>query len=45
MLSEKTPFLVIAVLSLVGAIPGLFLPETADLKMPASLEDMEDFGK
>merc|ERR1711874_575293 len=44
-LSEKTPFLVIAVLSLVGAIPGLFLPETADLKMPASLEDMEDFGK
>ena len=36
--SEKAPFLITGLLSLLGAVPGLFLPETADLKMPDTLE-------
>jgi len=44
-LSDKAPFLIIAFLSFIGAIPGIFLPETADLKMPDSLEDIETFGQ
>ena len=30
---------------MLGAIPGLLLPETADLKMPDSLEDIKEFGR
>ena len=45
MLSEKAPFLIVAFLGVIGAIPGLLLPETADLKLPDSLEDMKEFGK
>ena len=44
-ISEKAPFLLIALLCVVGATPALFLPETADLKMPDSLEDMKEFGR
>ena len=44
-ISEKAPFLLIAGLCVVGATPALFLPETADLKMPDSLEDMKEFGR
>merc|ERR1719510_949721 len=44
-ISEKAPFLIIAFLCVVGAVPGLFLPETADLKMPDSLEDIKEFGR
>ena len=42
-ISEKAPFLIIGFLCLLGAIPGLFLPETADLKMPETLEDIKKF--
>ena len=44
-ISEKAPFLIIGFLCLLGAIPGLFLPETADLKMPETLEDIKKFGR
>ena len=37
--------MIIAFLSIIGAIPGLYLPETADRKMPETLEDMKDFGR
>lgn len=44
-LSDKAPFLLIAALCVLGALPSLFLPETADVKMPDSLEDMTEFGR
>ena len=44
-LSEKAPFLIIALLCVLGSVPSLFLPETADVKMPDSLEDINEFGK
>ena len=44
-ISEKAPFLIISFLCMLGAIPGLLLPETADLKMPDSLEDIKEFGR
>merc|ERR1719310_2663491 len=44
-LSDKAPFLIIAFLSFIGAIPGLYLPETADRKMPETLEDVKEFGR
>ena len=44
-LSEKAPFLIIAVLCVLGAVPGLYLPETSDLKMPDSLEDIQEVGR
>jgi len=43
--SEKAPFLIVAILSLFGAFPGLFLPETADVHLPDSLEEIEEFGR
>jgi len=44
-LSEKAPFLIISVASVLGSIPGLFLPETADVNLPDSLKEIEEFGK
>jgi len=44
-LSEKAPFLIIAFITVVGAFPGLYLPETADINLPDSLEEIEEFGK
>jgi len=44
-LSEKAPYLIIACLSILGSLPGLFLPETAGVKMPDTLEDIKQFGK
>ena len=44
-ISEKAPYLIIALLCVIGAVPGLFLPETADLKMPDTLEDIREFGR
>ena len=44
-LSEKAPFLIVSILSVLGAFPGLFLPETADVNLPDSLEEIEDFGR
>ena len=45
MISEKAPFLIVAFLGIIGAVPGLLLPETADLKLPETLEDMKELGK
>ena len=44
-LSEKAPFLIIGIIAILGSCPGLFLPETADVNLPDSLEEIEDFGK
>ena len=44
-LSEKAPFLIIGIIAILGSCPGLFLPETADVNLPDSLEEMKDFGK
>ena len=41
--SEKAPFLITGLLSLLGAVPGLFLPETAGLELPATLADAATF--
>ena len=45
MWSESAPFLITAVIAFLGAVPCLFLPETADIKMPDTLEDMAEFGR
>ena len=44
-LSEKVPFIIMGVIGIFSAIPGLFLPETADVNFPETLEDAESFGK
>ena len=44
-LSEKAPFLIIGGMALLGSIPGLFLPETAGINLPDSLDEVEDFGR
>lgn len=43
--SEKAPFIILGIIGIFSAIPGLFLPETADVKFPETLEDAEIFGK
>ena len=43
-LSPAAPCLLLAAVSLVGAVPGLFLPETAGLELPATLADAATFG-
>jgi len=44
-LSDKAPFIIIAIITVIGAFPGLFLPETAGINLPDSLEEIEEFGK
>ena len=44
-LSDKAPFLIISFLCILGAVPGLYLPETAEIKMPETLEDIEELGR
>ena len=34
-----------AVVAILGSLPAVFLPETADQELPGSLEDMKSFGK
>ena len=34
-----------AIVALLGSVPGVFLPETADLELPETLEDINNFGK
>ena len=43
--SEIAPFIIIGSIALVGSIPGLFLPETAGVDLPDSLDDVEEFGR
>ena len=43
-LSPAAPCLLLAVVSLLGAVPGLFLPETAGLELPATLAAATTFG-
>ena len=44
-LSAKAPFILLGVIGIISAIPGLFLPETADVNFPETIEDAEIFGK
>ena len=44
-LSDKAPYLIICLLCVLGAVPGLFLPETAEIKMPDTLEDIGELGR
>ena len=44
-LSEKAPFLIIGCLTVFGVFPRLFLPETADVNLPDTIEGIEDFGR
>ena len=44
-LSDKAPFLIICLLCILGAVPGLYLPETAQIKMPDTLEDIKELGR
>jgi len=44
-LSEKAPFIIMGIIGVLSSIPGLFLPETAEVKFPETLEDAEVFGK
>ena len=44
-LSETNGFLIMAVVAILGSLPAVFLPETADQELPETLEDMKSFGK
>ena len=44
-LSEEAPFLITSILCVLGSVPGLILPETAELKMPDTLEDVKMLGR
>ena len=44
-LSETAPFLITSLLCVLGSVPALLLPETAELKMPDSLEDIKLLGR
>jgi len=44
-LSEKAPFILIALVCLLASIPGLYLPETAGVNLPDTLQEIETFGK
>jgi len=44
-ISEKAPFLLIGTISILGSCPGLFLPETANVNLPDSAQQIQDFGK
>ncbi|XP_071442498.1 organic cation transporter protein-like [Hetaerina americana] len=39
------PLLVLGILSFIGGVLALFLPETLDQELPTTLQDGEDFGK
>merc|ERR1719491_457385 len=42
-LSEKAPWLIIALIAFIAVVPGLFLPETAGVTLPDTLESMKTF--
>lgn len=42
---ESLPFVILALGSLLGAMTALFLPETAGVDLPDTIEEAEDFGK
>ena len=44
-LSEEAPFLITSILCVLGSVPGLILPETAELKMLDTLEDVKMLGR
>ena len=41
----EAPFLIIGLLSLLGAAAAVNLPETTDERLPDTLEEAEDFGR
>ena len=45
MLAPSLPFVLAGVLSLLGALVSINLPETADAALPNTLEEAEDFGR
>lgn len=44
-LDPVAPFVIIGISGLIAAIPGLFLPETAGVNLPDTIQDAEDFGR
>ncbi|XP_059092270.1 organic cation transporter 1-like [Tigriopus californicus] len=42
---ESLPFMILALGSLFGAVTALFLPETADVDLPDTIEEAEEFDK
>ena len=44
-MSNRLPFLILAVGGLAGAAVSLFLPETADTDLPDTVVAAEEFGK
>merc|ERR1719239_731445 len=43
--SEGAPFILIALVCLLASIPGLYLPETAGVNLPDTLQEIKMFGK
>lgn len=43
-LHPNLPFYLMGMLGLMGAVPGLFLPETADTNLPDTLEEAHTYG-
>ena len=41
MLAAAAPTLLIAALAALGSVPAVFLPETAELELPDTVEEME----
>lgn len=44
MLAAAAPTLLIAALAVLGSVPAVFLPETAELELPDTVEEMERCG-
>jgi len=44
-LSVAAPWIIISLLALLAALPGLWLPETAGISLPDTVEDMEAFAR
>ena len=40
-LAAAAPTLLIAALAVLGSVPAVFLPETAELELPDTVEEME----
>ena len=43
-LAAAAPTLLIAALAVLGSVPAVFLPETAELELPDTVEEMERCG-